>query len=92
LHDVYTRDKRGRLEIPKFSQHNIKRLRWENLGTFSQSQLRTYLVKSNNNTFRGVNWKILRLSKVLVQFTEKGGNDCFDIIHGSVDNYRRRER
>jgi hypothetical protein len=73
------------LKIPKFSQHNIKRLRWENLGIFSQSQLHTYLVKSHNNTFRGVNWKILQLSKVLQQFTEKGGNDCFDVIHDSID-------
>jgi hypothetical protein len=56
-------------------------LRWENLGVSSHSQLRTYLVKSHNNTFRG----ILRLSKVLLQFTEKGGGDCFDVIHGSVD-------
>jgi hypothetical protein len=54
-------------------------------GNFSQSQLHTYLVKSHNNTFRGVNWKILRLSKVLLQFTEKGSDDCFDVIHGSVD-------
>jgi hypothetical protein len=60
-------------------------LRWENLGIFSQSQLRTYVVKSHNNTFRGVNWKMLRLSKVLLQFTVKGGDDCFDAIHGSVD-------
>jgi hypothetical protein len=52
---------------------------------FSQSQLRTYLVKSHNNTLRGVNWKVLRLSKVLLQFTEKGDDDCFDVIHGSVD-------
>jgi hypothetical protein len=29
-----------------------------------------------------VNWKILQLSKVLLQFTEKGGDDCFDVIHG----------
>jgi hypothetical protein len=21
----------------------------------------------------------------LLQFTEKGGDDCFDVIHGSVD-------
>jgi hypothetical protein len=60
-------------------------LRWENLGSFSQSQLRTYLVKSHNNTFRGVNRKILRLSKVLWQFTEKGGDDCVNVIYGSVD-------
>jgi hypothetical protein len=52
---------------------------------FSQTQRRTYLVKSHNNTFRGVNWKILRLSKVLLQFTEKGGDDCFYVIYGSVD-------
>jgi hypothetical protein len=44
-------------------------LRWENLGIFSQSQLRTYIVKSDKNTFRGVNWKMLRLSKVLLHFT-----------------------
>jgi hypothetical protein len=43
-------------------------------------------VKSQYNTFRGVNWKILRLSKVLLQFTEKGGDDCFDVIHGFVEN------
>jgi hypothetical protein len=60
-------------------------LRWENLGIFNQSQLHTYLVKSHNNTFRGVNWKLLRLSKVLLQFTEKGGDGCFGVIHGSVD-------
>jgi hypothetical protein len=77
--------------LPTYSfshkQRNIKRLRWENLGIFSQLQLRTYmyLVKSHNNTFRGVNWKILRLSKVLLQFTEKGGDDFFNVIHGSVD-------
>jgi hypothetical protein len=35
--------------------------------------------------FRGVNWKILRLSKILLQFTEKEGDDYFDVIHGSVD-------
>jgi hypothetical protein len=69
------------LKLPQ----NVKRLLWENLGIFSQSQLRTYLVKSHNNTFRGVNWKILRLSKVLLQFTEKEGDDCLDVIHGSVD-------
>jgi hypothetical protein len=40
---------------------------------------------------RGVNWKILRLSKVLLQYTEKGGDDCFDVIHGFVDklSYKR---
>jgi hypothetical protein len=54
------------------------------MGIFSQSQLHTYLVKSHNNMFRGVNWKILRLSEVLLQFTEKGGDDCFDVIHGLV--------
>jgi hypothetical protein len=78
------------VKLHKACQHccfilHIKRLRLENLGIFSQSQLRTYLVKIHNNTFRGVNWKILRLSKVLLQFTEKGGDDCFDVIHGSVD-------
>jgi hypothetical protein len=55
------------------------------MGIFSQSQLRTYLVKSHKNTFRGVNWKILRLSKVLLQFTEEGDDDWFDVIHDSVD-------
>jgi hypothetical protein len=60
-------------------------LRWENLGIFNQSQLRIYLVKSQYNTFRGENWKILRLSKVLLQFREKGGDDCFDVIHDFVD-------
>jgi hypothetical protein len=54
---------------------------WENLGILSRS----FLVKSHNNTFRGVNWEILQLSKVLLLFTEKGGDDCFDGIHGSVD-------
>jgi hypothetical protein len=42
--------------------HTTKRrltLRWENLGTFSQSQPRIYFVKSQNNAFCGVNWKIL---------------------------------
>jgi hypothetical protein len=72
------------LKIRKFSQRNIKRLRWENLGIFSQSQQRTYLVKSHNNTFRSVNWKILRLSEVLLQFTKKEGDECFDFIHGSA--------
>jgi hypothetical protein len=42
-------------------------------------------VKSQNNTFCGVNLKILRLSKALLQFTEKGCDDCVDVIHGSVD-------
>jgi hypothetical protein len=46
------------------------------MGIFSQSF---------SETFRGVNWKTMRLSKVLLQFTEKGGDDCFDVIHGSVD-------
>jgi hypothetical protein len=73
------------LHIPKFFQRNRLILRWENLGIFSQSQLRFYFVKSRYNTFRGVNWKILRLSKVLLQFSEKGGDDCFDVIHGFVD-------
>jgi hypothetical protein len=62
-----------------------QRLRWENLGIFSQSQLRIYLMKSHNNTFCGVNWKILRLRKVLLQFTEKGGDDCFDVIQIIVE-------
>jgi hypothetical protein len=57
----------------------------ENLGIFSQSQLRTCVVKSHNNMYRGVNWKIMRSSKVLLQFTEKGGDDCFDVIHGIVE-------
>jgi hypothetical protein len=35
--------------------------------------------------FHGVNWKILLLRKVLLQFVEKGGDECFDAIHGSVD-------
>jgi hypothetical protein len=52
---------------------------------FSQSEPRIHFVKSHYNTFRGVNWKILQLSKVLLQFTEKGGHDCFDVIHGFVD-------
>jgi hypothetical protein len=38
------------------------------------NQLRTCSVKSHNSTFLGVNWKILRLNKVLLQFTEKGGD------------------
>jgi hypothetical protein len=41
--------------------------------------------KSQYNTFCGVNWKILRSNKVLLQFAMKGGDDCFDVIHGSVD-------
>jgi hypothetical protein len=28
---------------------------------------------------------MLRLSKVLWQFMEKGGDDCFDVIHGFGD-------
>jgi hypothetical protein len=52
---------------------------------FSQSQLRIYLVKYQYNTFRGVNWKILRLSKVLLHFLKKGGDDCFDVIHDFVE-------
>jgi hypothetical protein len=35
-----------------------------------------------------VNWKILRLCNVLLQFTEKGGDDGFDVIHGSADRER----
>jgi hypothetical protein len=31
----------------------VERLRWEDMEIFSQSQLRTYLVKSHNSTFRG---------------------------------------
>jgi hypothetical protein len=52
---------------------------------FSQSQLRFYLVKSQYNMFHGVNWKILPLSKVLLQFTEKGDDDSFDVIQGFAD-------
>jgi hypothetical protein len=59
----------------------FKRLRKENLGIFSQSQPRMYFVKSQYNTFRGVNGKKLRLNKVLLQFAEKGGDDSFDAIH-----------
>jgi hypothetical protein len=70
--------------MTQFSQRNQLILRWENLGIFNQSQLRTYLVKFQYNKFRGENWKILPLSKVLLQFTEKGGDGCFDVIHGSV--------
>jgi hypothetical protein len=55
------------------------------MGIFSQSQLRIYFVKYQNNTFGGVNWKILRLSKVLLHFAEKGDDDCFDVIHDFVD-------
>jgi hypothetical protein len=33
----------------------------------------------------GVNWKILRLSKVLLHFAKKGGYDCFDVIPDFVD-------
>jgi hypothetical protein len=77
------------ITVPGFKSNKAKIrvliLRWENLGILSPSQLCTYLVKSHNNTFRGVNWKILRLSNVLLQFTDKGGDDCFDVIHGSVD-------
>jgi hypothetical protein len=40
-------------------RHLFLSIRWENLEIFSQSQLRTYLVKSYNYTFRGVNRKIL---------------------------------
>jgi hypothetical protein len=60
-------------------------LRWENLGNFSQSLPRIYFVKSQYSTSRGVNWKMLRLKKVLLQFAEKGGNGCFDVIHDFVD-------
>jgi hypothetical protein len=73
------------LKIPNFSQRNCLILRWENLGIFSQSQLRIYLVKSQYNTFCGLNWKILRLSKVLSQFTENEGDGCFHVIHDFVD-------
>jgi hypothetical protein len=45
------------LKIPKFSPRNIKRLRWENLGIFSQLKLCIYLVKSQYNTLRGVHRK-----------------------------------
>jgi hypothetical protein len=34
------------LKLPKFSLRNIKRLRLENLGIFSQSQPRIHFVKS----------------------------------------------
>jgi hypothetical protein len=71
------------LKIPIFSQRNAKRIRWENMGF--QSQPRIYFVKSQYNTSRGVNWKILRLGKVLLQFTEKGDDVCFDVMHDFVD-------
>jgi hypothetical protein len=75
---------------------NITCIRRENLGIFNQSQLRTYSVKSQYNTFRGVNGKILRLGKILLQFTEKEGDDCFDdschIIMVLQIYYHRRER
>jgi hypothetical protein len=61
-------------KIPIFSQGNDKRLPWENVGIFSQSQPRIHFVKSQYGTFRGVNWKILRLHKVLLQFMEKEGD------------------
>jgi hypothetical protein len=32
-----------------------------------------------------VNWKILRLHKVLLQFMEKEGDGWFDVIHDYVD-------
>jgi hypothetical protein len=54
------------LKIPKFSQRYRLIIRWENLGIFSQSQLRTYLVKSHNNTFRGVNWKNIAIEQSFV--------------------------
>jgi hypothetical protein len=73
------------LKIPKFSQRNHLISPWENLGIFNQSQLRFHFVKSQYNTLRGVNRKMLRLSKVLLQFTEKGGDDYFDVIHDFVD-------
>jgi hypothetical protein len=52
-----------------------KLLCWENMGIFNQSKPHIHFVKSQSNTFRGVNRKILRLSKVLLQCTEKGGDD-----------------
>jgi hypothetical protein len=66
-------------------QYNIKRLCWVNLDIFSQSQSHIQFVKSLYNTFRGVNWKILRLKKKMLQFTEKKGDEFFDVIHGFVD-------
>jgi uncharacterized protein with WD repeat len=54
------------LKIPKFSQGNPLKLRWENLGNFSLLQLRTYLVKSQYNRFRDVNWKIIAIEQSLV--------------------------
>jgi hypothetical protein len=42
-------------------------------------------VHSFRDMFRAMNGKILRLSNVLLQFTEKGGDDCFDVIPGFVN-------
>jgi hypothetical protein len=47
------------------------------LGIFSQSQLRTYL-KFHNNTFRDVNWKILRLNKFLARWDDCPESYCHD--------------
>jgi hypothetical protein len=41
--------------------------------------------KPITTAFHGVNWKILVLSKVLLHFAEKGGDDCFDVIHVFVN-------
>jgi hypothetical protein len=46
-------------------------LRWENLGILSQSQLRLYLMKSQYNTFHGVNLKILWLSSFVAVYGER---------------------
>jgi hypothetical protein len=54
------------IKIPKFSQRNHLTLRWENLGIFNKSQPRIYFAHSQYNTFRGVIWKKLRLSEVLL--------------------------
>jgi hypothetical protein len=63
---------------------NIKDYVGRILGIFSQSQLRIHFVKSQY-MFRGVNCKIPRLSKVLLQLMEKGSDNCFEVIYDSLD-------
>jgi hypothetical protein len=56
---------------------------WEFLANRNRAFI--LIVKSLYNAFRGVYWKILRLSKVLLQFMEKGGDDCFEVILDFAD-------
>jgi hypothetical protein len=65
---------------------NDEGIRCENLENFSQSQIVHAFGTFSYNTFRGVNKKTSRLSSVSSQLTETGGDDCVDVIYGTVDN------